>query len=219
MDIMADIYFWNSNEYLKEISENKLNISENMTLEYDMDTLSQEGFGSYLALLSIFPVRALRDKLVRKYAWAIPTPEALKAIAKYPSIIEIGAGTGYWAYLLKKMGVDVICYDTSIGDKPPEYAWHLIENGDERSIGDHVDRALFLCWPNYDSPMAANCLKIYKGDIVIYIGEGSGGCTGDDEFHDMLEKEWTEIENIKILKWFGIYDHLCIFRRKEEKIK
>ena len=43
--------------------------------------------------------------------------------------------------------------------------------------------------------MAARCLEHYTGQRLIYIGEGDGGCTADDQFHQMLEEHWEEVEN------------------------
>lgn len=42
-----------------------------------------------------------RASMAREYAWAIPSPEALLAIkaASPKGVVEIGAGTGYWAML------------------------------------------------------------------------------------------------------------------------
>src|SRR5579883_1374914 len=56
-------------------------------------------------------VLSLRRFYIQKYAHAIPTNTALTAIADFAPIIEIGAGTGYWAFLLRRRGVDIICYD------------------------------------------------------------------------------------------------------------
>ena len=52
----------------------------------------------------------LRQQLVRRYAYGIPTTEALDAVAAAaPSgIVEVGAGTGYWARLLHDRGVEVV---------------------------------------------------------------------------------------------------------------
>lgn len=38
----------------------------------------------------------------RQYAWAIPTDEVIKIMYHYGPVIEIGAGKGYWGYLLRK---------------------------------------------------------------------------------------------------------------------
>jgi hypothetical protein len=56
-----------------------------------------------------------RDWLARLYAFAVPNQACLEELAKHTPIVEMGAGTGYWASQLKNMGVDVIAYDI----KPP----------------------------------------------------------------------------------------------------
>lgn len=56
----------------------------------------------------------MRDKVVHTYAWAVPSLEILheiKSRADGRGIIEIGAGSGYWAGLLNKIGVDIVAYD------------------------------------------------------------------------------------------------------------
>lgn len=170
-----------------------------------------------------------RDRLVKKYAWAIPTNEALDAIARHApqGIIEIGAGTGYWASLLRERGVDVLAFDMAPlapaghaapylnryhGDALP---WTQVELGTEHILmGDlHHERALFLCWPPYADDMAANALRFYRGDTLIYIGESGGGCTGDDAFHGMLEQAWEEVACVGLPQFPGIHDDLTIYRR------
>lgn len=46
-----------------------------------------------------------------KYAFAVPNERALQVIAYYSPVVEVGAGTGYWAGLLRKRGVEVIAVD------------------------------------------------------------------------------------------------------------
>ena len=53
-----------------------------------------------------------RDWLCRLYAFAVPTEAALRKVAAMNlSIIEVGAGTGYWAYLLRAVSKK---YDNSL---------------------------------------------------------------------------------------------------------
>ena len=65
-----------------------------------------------------------REMIKDRFSWAIPNEEALDAIAAVGPIVEIGAGTGYWAWLLQKRGVDVVAYDAT----PPHFGcvnhWH-----------------------------------------------------------------------------------------------
>jgi len=58
-----------------------------------------------------------RDDFVEKYAWAVPTKEAISEIALFANgenILEVGAGLGYWAMRLKKKNVNIIA--TDVGD-------------------------------------------------------------------------------------------------------
>jgi hypothetical protein len=210
--------FWLSNAYLTEISTYPYETEEYMGRLTIIDSITKFLDKEF----SYVPSFAVRDKLVRMYAWAIPTEEALKMICKYSPIVEIGAGTGYWASLLKAMGADVICYDLPIGTidsiskfrlRHVEHIWHPINLGNEESVRKHDDRTLFLCWPPYDEPMAYNCLKKYRGKTVVYIGEGQGMCTGDDRFHRELNTKWNEVESCEIVVWTGIYDRLTVYTR------
>jgi hypothetical protein len=82
-------------------------------------------------------------------------------------------------------------------------------------VKHHPDRALFLCWPSFDDPWAAQALACYAGDLLIYAGEGEGGCTADDEFFKLLEAEWDELEySPRHVTYRGIHDYLTAYRRK-----
>src|ERR1700716_2265029 len=90
---------------------------------------------------------------VRRYAFAVPTDAALATLARYAPIVELGAGTGYWAYLLRRRGVDIVAYDLPPPDRTPSpnrfrsLVWTDVEQGDVDTLAAHTDRALFLCWP------------------------------------------------------------------------
>ena len=58
----------------------------------------------------------MRDPASHLYAYAIPDPRAIKLIANEGDVCEVGAGTGYWAHLLRESGVDVTAYDSHAGD-------------------------------------------------------------------------------------------------------
>ena len=155
-----------------------------------------------------------------QYAFAIPTNEALDAIANYGPIVEIGAGNGYWASLLFNRGVDIIAFDIAPpanGDNiyfTDNQQYFAVQQGDVSVASRYPERALFLCWPPYDSPMAYNALQAYNGDTLIYIGEGPEGCTGDDAFHNALSDKWTDVEAVFLPQWESIHDFLIVYKRK-----
>lgn len=78
----------------------------------------------------------------------------------------------------------------------------------------HPDRALGLVWPPYGDKMAAEALIHYEGDIVIYVGEGRGGCTADDTFLELLDENFEMVRRVRIPRWSDIFDDLTIWKRK-----
>jgi hypothetical protein len=109
---------------------------------------SELGDGSSIALHDV------RRAAASRYAWAIPNDRALDALAALSPIVEIGAGTGYWAALLASRGADVVAYDIDLPG--PGNHWHQesylyfpVQVGGVEMAAKHPDRTLFICWPPY----------------------------------------------------------------------
>jgi len=166
----------------------------------------------------------VRDSLVTEYSFTIPYYDILKRISFFSPVVEIGAGSGYWARCLSKMGVDVVAYDIlPPGENLPwewqrcnswfDDSWYNIIEGDERVASLHSDRALFLAWPMPMSPMAYNALHNYKkagGKTVIYIGDPHPASSGDENFYEMLFAQ-KKIEEVDLYGWPGIREKLLIY--------
>lgn len=163
--------------------------------------------------LTVSSVRS-RNDLTKEYAWAIPNAAALACLAQYGPIVEIGAGGGYWAMLLRQMGVDVVALDnrSTHQDGPIRY-WCEVEWGGAERVDEYPDRTLFLCWPPYGNDAAEVAVRCYRGATVIYVGE-SYGCTGSDALEALFETEWDELQQVAIPQWPYIHDYLRVFRRK-----
>ncbi|MFB7858748.1 hypothetical protein [Rhodococcus qingshengii] len=163
-----------------------------------------------------------RSSLSKTYAWSIPTPGDLTWITQIldgRAVVEVGAGTGYWAWQLEQCGIDVAAYDPNPVDEDNRYCsggpYTTVLRQDASAAAHHPDRALLLVWPPYDDPAAAHALASYSGDLLIYAGEGDGGCTGDDTFHELLGREWEEIGySADHVTWWGIHCNLVAYRRK-----
>jgi len=155
-----------------------------------------------------------RENLRDKYAYAVPNARAIKRIAMFSPIVEMGAGTGYWALLLKQAGAVVDAFDN--GSYKPKVRHYFVQAGDAKILtkAKYADYALFLCWPPYATRMAYQCLKQYTGNRLLYVGESQGGCTGCDWFHALLRREWECTDTIGIPQWSGLHDYLSIYNRK-----
>ena len=164
--------------------------------------------------------RFCRSLIVRKYSWAIPDEDALKAIIEYEPIVEIGAGTGYWAALLRQRGGDIIAYDFAPSETGRNGftlktdSWTEVLPATETTTAYHPDRALMLCWPPNKDEMAYRALRAYKGKTLIYIGEEWPGCTADESFHMLVEDHWQLEKMIPLKRWHLIKDSVYIYKRK-----
>lgn len=188
-----------------------------------------------------------RQRLVRRYAYAVPTDEALDAIvdASPEGLVEIGAGTGYWARLLQERGVDVVAYDrwppTSGGNRFVDAAtWFPVGQGDERVVARHADRTLLLVWPTWDELWARDCVDRFHdagGTTLVFVGEGPGGCTGDSTLHARLgtygaclactlgvldapcvcgvDVQWQLVRRVTIPGWAEVDDACSVYTRAE----
>jgi SAM-dependent methyltransferase len=177
---------------------------------YQIEVLHKQGSKSHNYYESDYN---FREQLVRKYAWAIPDDEAIKELVKLSPIFEVGAGNGYWAKLIAEAGGTVICYDICV---PEETYFPVYLGGSEvvSKIGvDYDNCTLFLCWPPYNDSMASDCLKLYTGNKLVYIGEGYDGCTGDKMFHRILDKDWQLTKVIQLTQWQNIHDVMYIHER------
>lgn len=157
----------------------------------------------------------LRGRWVARYAWAIPDRAAVEAIASYGSIVEVGAGTGYWAYLLEQAGADVACYDPD-PPGPDEPCWHEVRRGGPGVLhgGAFDDRALLVCWPPFYETLAADALAAYGGDVVVYVGEGPGGCNATAGFFDRVAAApWRLVSERRLPQWPGVDDRVRIYER------
>jgi hypothetical protein len=141
----------------------------------------------------------LRYELIKKYAFAVPTFYVLSIIQELSPIIEIGAGNGYWAYMLKQLGADVLAFDKYPPDDPMypfadhsdnmwfDEQWYDVQKGDALEAGHYPERTLFLCWPQPQSAMALEALLAYKqagGHTVVFIGDMIA--CAENRFYDML---------------------------------
>jgi hypothetical protein len=152
-----------------------------------------------------------RKKLIWAYSWAVPSAEAIQAIARLGPVVELGAGTGYWAWLLEQAGTRVRAIDSE-PTAPPH--WHPVEEGGVESLADATEPTLLLCWPTLDSAFASEALRKFRGSRVAYVGEWMGR-TASREFHVELERRWTRESEVAIPVWPGFTDRLHVFRREE----
>jgi hypothetical protein len=151
-----------------------------------------------------------KNAVARHFAWGVPTAEAVALVAAHTDrLIEIGAGSGYWAWLMRQAGIDVLAVDSA----PPEALWHPVARGDERLIDSAPGRDLFLCWPPYGAGLASRALARFRGRHVVYVGEWGLGCAEPAFFAD-LTAAFEPVAAAALPQWRMRDDRMILFRRR-----
>ena len=111
-------------------------------------------------------------ELCRRYAWAIPDERCLRIIKNFSPLIEIGAGKGFWASLLRQNNVNILAFD-KFSDKKDGTSWSEVKRGGPEVLTKPVagGRNLLLCYPDESESMAIQCLENFTGEHIIHIGE------------------------------------------------
>jgi hypothetical protein len=166
-------------------------------------------------LARLLDIPARRRELAARFAWAIPNEAAVATLAGLGPLVEGGAGTGYWAALLRSSGVDVLACDVA----PGRHTWTTVHAGDSvAAVRAHPDRTLLLCWPPYDDDAAGyGALRAYRGGLLGYVGDGPAGATGTPRLHRELALNWTPTATVGIPTWPGLADRLVVYRRNPRR--
>ena len=131
-----------------------------------------------------------------EFGFGVPSPEVLREIAAYSPIVELGAGSGYWASQLTREGADVIAFDRhppkTLEDGLANFFFHRqyfpIMEGTPQVLQDASrvsrERALLLVWPfqaelhkaeryardNCVEPWDVEALTKFQGDTILHVG-------------------------------------------------
>jgi hypothetical protein len=91
-----------------------------------------------------------RTCLCSYFAWAVPNHAALQTLVNLGPLVELGAGTGYWAWLLTRLGADIVAYDLAESHEGQGYRFkhEVVRNGGLEVLKSSGKRALLLCWPD-----------------------------------------------------------------------
>ncbi|MFC5662699.1 class I SAM-dependent methyltransferase [Kitasatospora misakiensis] len=169
------------------------------------------------------PALPRRQELSRVYSWALASRTALDWLTDCldgRGLLEVGAGSGYWAWLLRARGVDVLATDAEARTERNGFTdrFQYTEVRPGRAAEDaaaHPDRVLALLWPPHRDPMAADTLRAYRGPSVLYLGDRPGGLCADPDFFTELTTHWRPLSRCPLtLRWLGNHDTATYFVRR-----
>lgn len=107
------------------------------------------------------------------YRRPLPTDDAIALLELFGPIVELGAGAGVWAALLRERGLAAcVCYDA---DPPPHTFTHVERGGHEMASRHAEDHTLLLVRgaANCDEAQALQAFVDAGGTKVAYVGSPS----------------------------------------------
>jgi hypothetical protein len=153
-------------------------------------------------------------------SWHIPTKELVDSLVEYSPIVSVGSGFAYTESLAVKEGADIVATDLSPNKKNTwcrdgEFYCGVEKIKADEAVKKYKDRNVFMAWPPYDNPMAAEVANAMDtGKYLIFVGESYGGCTGDDNFFELLSEKFEVVNyDIPIPNWPGIRDECVIYKK------
>ena len=125
---------------------------------------------------------------------------------------------GQWAAALRSRGAKVDAFDDwsqNGGRGPPDQSALQVRTGNETKLQepDMQHRSLLLVYPP-PGDMATKCLAAYRGNTLIYVGEGRGGVCADASFFDAMDRNWVLKEKRDLDPFPGAFERMYVFRRK-----
>jgi hypothetical protein len=131
-------------------------------------------------------------------------------LAEFEELIEVGAGSGYWASCIEEAGGSVEAYDID----PPEETYHEVQRPlNLESGGDIHNSPLLMVWPPCHNNMSSRAAKEGPSHIL-YVGEPRGGCTANEKFFEVLDERYGLVAKVNIPSYAGIDDDLFHYVRK-----
>lgn len=151
-------------------------------------------------------------------------------------VLEVMSGVGYLAYALRYKGIPVIATDTrrwelhshhpANKERFPDGGWKAVTSIERLSAnkaivqyGRNVD-ILIISWPYMDDSAyhAIKAMHVMNPNaLVVYIGEGEGGCTASELFFEHFETvQDIEFEHVadQYETWHMLHDYMTLGRFK-----
>ena len=162
--------------------------------------------------------QARRSRFTRDYGCTAWTDEAIAELKGHAPLVEVGAGNGQWAAALRRAGASIVAYDDfsalPLPRKPAENQGVL--RGNESVLSGwrlHLrPRTLLVVYPEGD--LLLRCLSRYRGEVLLFVGEGRGGVNATEETFDLLERDWVVERTVQVRPFDGGYEKLWVCRRR-----
>lgn len=164
------------------------------------------------------------------FGCVVPSYESLQVIrkvAKGRPVVEIGSGTGYWAYMLRRMGLKVDAVDNLQSEYRTLWISDIIVRDGEKYLETEKgakSAVLLLVYPIVGMDFTTKILKAYKGRTICVAGtQNRNGYTAfkDKTIDDHITAEKADFEKtvqIALPSFAGKDEALFVFEKISSEV-
>lgn len=163
----------------------------------------------------------VREAHIKTVGYVRSDQSLVGAILPYCPIVEINAGTGALAAAIAAAGGRIVATDAYLSHGSGNW-WgrhHRVFKAEATRVGRLLRKSslsLLSSWPNYDEHYCYETVRqLPIGSHFLYIGEGEGGCTGDDALHELLREDFELLREVPIDAFEYMHDQLWIYKRSK----
>lgn len=172
----------------------------------------------------------------------LPTDTAIETILEFSPILEIGAGSGYWAKVLSDAGADVIATDylppnvqyenlpddyfDGVGtekyqfisafreeDEPFQETWHTVHVADHSCVQSYPSHTILMCHPPVGNWTEEVLEYCHLGQELVFVGEWFPGADATPLFFKKLVDNWECVRTFPVYDWASMHTGGYVFRK------
>jgi len=171
------------------------------------------------------------------FGCAVPSYESLEVMKQFAradkrkgrekrTVLDIGSGNGYWTYMLRRMGVEVIAVDNEQSEWRTMWIGDTIIADGEKYLKENKgckEAVLLMVYPIIGADFTIKILSAYKGDtVVVAATQNKNGYTAfrDRTIGEYMVGERPEFERtvqIPLPSFPGKDEALFVFERNSGK--
>lgn len=158
-----------------------------------------------------------------EYSYAVPSERALAALAHF-AIVDVGAGTGYWARALRERGVTTRAFDAFLGPDNEYHRRYPTWTDVHCADAAHVDLtaheedpvAVLVCYAPPDSTMLGDVVRRFEPrtqDRLALVGEWRGDTASADCLAALLDAYCLD-QRISLPNWGDTSAELTLWKSR-----
>lgn len=136
---------------------------------------------------------------LEKYPEYVPSDTAITTLVKCSPILEVGAGSGYWADVVNEAGGDILPTDKYNTGR--QTYWADVQKHTHEVVTEYPDHNVLLCHPPGFAWPCDLLDLLAETQRFIFVGEWFPGADATPDFFQRLRRDWQLTQTFPVYDW------------------